>query len=251
MRWPALPVGDNSARGLNHGDGRLDVIGIKASLDHQVNLPSCQQRVGVTVHAIAGEFGLGRDTFKASAFRFGAHFRKGCKDHRFRQRGGFAGLEGHPAVRTMGFGNAKAALETLTNVRLIDHTVDRTVFIGERNQNAPSGCAGDKPARTVNGVKHPSQAAASLRFAKLFTKDAVLRAAFCQNRAHRLFGGAICHGHRIEPLRQFVVCGQSVAAKVRKNGRAGCVCHGIGHSDQVILFWCHWAQSPLWRSHHG
>ncbi len=54
----SLPVGDRATGGLNNPDRPLHIIGIQSCLDHQIDLACGQQRIGITIHAIAHQIGL-------------------------------------------------------------------------------------------------------------------------------------------------------------------------------------------------
>ena len=72
----ALPIGDDAARGFDHGDGALDVIGQKPRFNHKINLPSSDQAISVAIGAVTGKSRLGLHTVKGSTDFGCAHFRK-------------------------------------------------------------------------------------------------------------------------------------------------------------------------------
>ena len=51
----ALPVGYNSAGGLNYSDRRLNIIGMKPGLDDQIDLPGRDQCISISIQTVAGQ----------------------------------------------------------------------------------------------------------------------------------------------------------------------------------------------------
>ena len=95
MDRPALPIGHHAARRLDHRDRRGDVIALQSGLDHQVDLAGGDQRIGIAIHAIAGQPGPGCDAMERGPFRFGPDLGKSRENNGFGQVAGRA--RGHRA----------------------------------------------------------------------------------------------------------------------------------------------------------
>ena len=54
----ALPIGHDAPRRLNNRHHRLNVIGVKTGLHHEINMPARQHRIGIAIGAEAGQLCL-------------------------------------------------------------------------------------------------------------------------------------------------------------------------------------------------
>ena len=122
-------------------------------------------------------------------------------------------------------GAPRSAHEALARVGLVDQAKPGPRLVRHRNEDAPGGRATDIAAGSVNGIKHPGQPRGAVLGAKFLAEDTVFGARLGQECAHRLFRGAVGHGHGIE-IRAFAFSRQIRLPEVAQ-GFDAC---GIGQS---------------------
>ena len=224
MHGPALPVGHHSARGLDHGDRRLHIIGLQTRLDHQINLARRDQGIGIAIHAIAHQPCLGGHPVKGGAFLRRAHFGKCCEQNRLAKRPRWPASQCLGAHRAHHLRAAKSALEPLADIGLINDPVNRPGGIRHGNQHAPGWRARQIAARAINRVQHPCQARRAGLCAEFFAEHRIIRPATRQNATHPGLGKPVRYCDRIKAVVLLGISGQIGRAKMRKRRDAG----GIG-----------------------
>ena len=229
----SLPIGHNAARRLDHRNRGLHVIGLQARLDHQINLPGGDQRIGVAIGAITHEFCPPRHPAKGGALFGGADLGEGGHHDGLGQTPGRARFQRGATQGAVHLGPAQAALKPLADIGLVDDAKDRPRRIAHRDQNAPCGRTAKITACAVDRVQDPCQAAGASLGAIFLAQDRILRAALGQDLAHPFFRQPIGHGHRVKPRGLFGFRRQAVFAKMQQCRHPRRIGQGMRRRHQI------------------
>ena len=84
-RIAAPPITDHPTCRLHKRHRGLDIIGVQAGLNDQIDLPRSQKRIGVAIHAVAGQLTLLGQGVEGLSLKGAADLGKGGEDRRLRQ----------------------------------------------------------------------------------------------------------------------------------------------------------------------
>ncbi len=144
------------------------------------------------------------------------------------------GLEGECAVVRLHLGHAETADEPLLCPRLVDDPELWPRVVAHGDQNTPRRRARHIGAGTIDRVQHPCQAGRTGGGSEFLTQNGIVGPHLGQNGAHRLFGGAVGHGHGIKPLIQLVFSLQVIGTEIAQRLAPRGIGHTMGGCNQIF-----------------
>ncbi len=82
MGGAAIPVGNDATGGLDKGDWRLNIIGLQARFDDQIDLPRGHQSISIAIHPKARQTRMSRHLGKGGPFGCRPDFWKSSENGR-------------------------------------------------------------------------------------------------------------------------------------------------------------------------
>jgi hypothetical protein len=234
MGRAARPVRHDPARCLDDGDGRVDVVGLQPGLDHEVDLPRGDERVGVAVHPVAGQPDPVGDAAEGEPLVLGPDFGEGGEEERLRQRPRRPRGDRRPPARASALRPAKAADEAFADVGLVDHAEDGPARVRHGHEHPPGRRAAEVGARPVDGVDHPRQPARAGGRRVLLAQDCVVRAAAADDLPDRDLGCPVGHRHGVE-VGALAVGRKALRSEVAERLHPRRVCRLFGDRAQFGL----------------
>lgn len=99
MGGAALPVGHDTACGLDHRNRGLYVISVQPGLDNQIDLTGGQQGISIAVHPVPCQLHLVRNGLKSARFCFGSNLGESGEQDRLIKATGRARFKEWPRPR--------------------------------------------------------------------------------------------------------------------------------------------------------
>lgn len=191
-----MPVGDGAAGTTDYRHERSDVPRVHDWIDGDIDETCREHEVAIAICPGAVEAGRVDQAITRGAVLILAEIEM-VAGHQSRlvESGGGAATGGLAVER----GGLVIADGELTERGLIDRAEDGLALVKQGDKGRPQWNAGDEAFGAIDGIEHPDPFGIRAIAAMFFADDTVVRKAFTDHFAHKLFRPAIggCDGGRI------------------------------------------------------